>query len=310
MEVLKSTPSSTARNANLPHRLIAPRSSLFLVAVVVCQIEPGKMNGVEQTSSKTFRVAVGSSNPAKISAVEEALRRKGFHSNDETNAATATVGTSAAIHGVEYDMQGFSVESGVHDQPFGDKDTRKGAKNRAKAAYSAYWKLHGRPPHFAVGMEGGLEWIADNDDDEDDDDNNDNNNDNNGNYIDKGENKTLYCMAWMAIYGRRQALTVDLFASEDAQSYFGDKKPIFGLAKTASFPLPPAITKLIKEEGLELGDADDQFFDRVNSKHGSGTVGILTNGRVDRAAYYEHALLLALTPWIRPDIYPHGSMST
>jgi len=57
---------------------------------------------------------------------------------------------------------------------------------------------------------------------------------------------------------------------------------------------------------MELGDADDALFNRVNGKHGSGTVGILTDGLVDRSYYYEHALLMALTPWIRPDLYPEG----
>jgi inosine/xanthosine triphosphatase len=278
------------------------------------------MNGAaaaEQTkqsssSKNVLRVAVGSSNPTKLRAVEEALRRR------PGDGATTTDDDSTTI--IEYDVQGFAVESGVNHQPFGNSDTRRGAKNRAKAAYAAYRKLHGRPPHLAVGMEGGLEWIADDNEDDnvDNDDDNDETNGNidrkNGEEQAKNKNKTLYCMAWMAIYGRRQALTVDLFASEDTQTYHGDKVPIFGLAKTASFALPPAITKLVVNGngngGMELGEADDLVFHRVNSKHGNGTVGILTNGRVDRASYYEHALQLALTPWIRPDIFPHGSTTT
>merc|ERR1711962_1905044 len=63
-------------------------------------------------------------------------------------------------------------------------------------------------------------------------------------------------------------------------------------ANSASFPLPYAITKLVKE-GLELGDADDRVFNTVNSKQGEGTVGKLTKGVVDRTAYYEHAVVLA-----------------
>lgn len=70
--------------------------------------------------------------------------------------------------------------------------------------------------------------------------------------------------------------------------------------------MPKEITRLVIHEGMELGDADDRVFGRVRSKHGSGTVGILTNHLIDRSAYYEHALQLALIPWIRPDMYPHG----
>jgi len=66
--------------------------------------------------------------------------------------------------------------------------------------------------------------------------------------------------------------------------------------------LPSPMSKLIRE-GMELGDADDQISGRSKSKHGAGTVGYLTEGMIDRATYYEHALILALVPWIRPDMY-------
>jgi non-canonical (house-cleaning) NTP pyrophosphatase len=118
---------------------------------------------------------------------------------------------------------------------------------------------------------------------------------------DKGEN-TLWCMAWMAIYGDRRAHLVDLLASKDCKVDVDDDKTIFGLAKTGSFLLPTNLGKLIKE-GMELGDADDKVFGRIKAKHGSGTVGLLTNGLIDRSAYYEHALILALVPWIRADVY-------
>jgi non-canonical (house-cleaning) NTP pyrophosphatase len=112
-------------------------------------------------------------------------------------------------------------------------------------------------------------------------------------------------MAWMAIYGERTLFVADLVASEDCKSHAAEDKevPQFGLSKTGSFLLPNSLGKLIKE-GMELGDADDKVFGRVNSKHGSGTVGVLTDGLIDRSAYYEHALVLALVPWIRPDVYP------
>ena len=118
---------------------------------------------------------------------------------------------------------------------------------------------------------------------------------------DKGED-TLWCMAWMAIFGDRRAQLVDSLASEDCKVDVDNDSTIFGLAKTGSFLLPSNLGKLIKE-GMELGDADDQVFGRIKAKHGSGTVGLLTNGLIDRSAYYEHALIMALVPWIRADVY-------
>lgn len=54
---------------------------------------------------------------------------------------------------------------------------------------------------------------------------------------------------------------------------------------------------------MELGHADDVVFRRVNSKHGGGTVVILTDGEIDRAEYYVHALEPALIPWVWPELY-------
>jgi non-canonical (house-cleaning) NTP pyrophosphatase len=84
------------------------------------------------------------------------------------------------------------------------------------------------------------------------------------------------------------------------------RKPVSGVSKTASFCVPTDVRKLI-EGGMELGPADDQVFQRVKSKHGSGTVGVLTKGLINRADYYEHAILLALAPWFRPDVYSNGT---
>lgn len=54
---------------------------------------------------------------------------------------------------------------------------------------------------------------------------------------------------------------------------------------------------------MELGHADDQVFGRVDSKKKDGVVGILTHGAIDRAHYYQHALVLALIPFINNTIY-------
>ena len=111
------------------------------------------------------------------------------------------------------------------------------------------------------------------------------------------------CMAWMAIVGKRSNLLAECLASSDSMFYAIDTTPICSVAKTATFLLPTAIRRLIQDKGMELGHADDVFFGRNNSKQDSGTVGILTNGCIDRTQYYQPALVLALVPWIRPDLY-------
>jgi non-canonical (house-cleaning) NTP pyrophosphatase len=219
----------------------------------------------------TVRVAVGSTNPCKIEAVRKAFRQV-FSSEDD----------------VKIEITSHSVPSGVADQPFGDGETREGAKNRALAAYNdACSEARKRNdedniPDFAVGLEGGLEKVA----------------------HEKGEE--LWCMAWMVIVGSNSTRCTS--AKDEDDNYCAvdgeeSKMLSWGYAKTGSFLLPPALCDLVINKSMELGHADDVVFRRVNSKHGSGTVGVLTKGEIDRTEYYVHALKLALIPWIRPQLY-------
>ena len=253
-----------------------------------------RMNGnittiASTTTPFTLIVAVGSTNPSKIRSVQQALDQI-LISRTTNNAGTAM--TSVVIR-----LYGYAVASGVPDQPYGDEVTLMGAKNRARAALEAHTKEHdGVEPHMAVGLEGGL-IVLDADS--------------------SSLSSCMACMAWMAVYGKRtnevlQCMTntnsivplADMVGEEN--SCYDNEEYCWGLAKTASFLLPPRITQLIQEEGMELSDADDAVFSRIQSKHGSGTVGILTHGLIDRSKYYEHALILALVPWIQPELYPNG----
>jgi non-canonical (house-cleaning) NTP pyrophosphatase len=188
-------------------------------------------NAAEESSSLTLnppppvlRVAVGSANPSKIRAAKlmlvRSLRRhhqpndspsacQGFaatNAMDVKSTDDESAGDSPRLAGFELDVQGFEVESGVPHQPFGDDETKLGARNRCRAAVKAYKAANdGVAPHLAIGMEGGLEWhyvslnsamakptsAATNGDSEDTPSKS------------NSARKELYCMAWMAVYGRR-----------------------------------------------------------------------------------------------------------
>jgi inosine/xanthosine triphosphatase len=76
-----------------------------------------------------LRVSVGSTNPVKIAAAAEVLRR---------------------IYGAGVDVESVAVESGVPVQPWGNDETLRGALNRARASRSVTSATLG------VGFEGGL----------------------------------------------------------------------------------------------------------------------------------------------------------
>lgn len=80
-------------------------------------------------------------------------------------------------------------------------------------------------------------------------------------------------------------------------------KDQIGKAKTASFILPPKMAEMIKG-GMEMGDADDMIFGTVNSKQKLGAIGLLTNGVIDRTKLYKDGVILALIPFLNPELYP------
>lgn len=96
------------------------------------------------------------------------------------------------------------------------------------------------------------------------------------------ENRVLHEFAWIAI--------------EDANGRYGE-------SQTATFSAPEAIYKLVVEEGMEVGHASDQVFKEDNSKQKMGIIGLLTNGVIDRTEYYRHAVVCALVPVLREDLY-------
>lgn len=75
-----------------------------------------------------------------------------------------------------------------------------------------------------------------------------------------------------------------------------------GKARTAGFYLPPKVMELI-DQGYELGHADDIVFGVSNSKQTGGSSGLLTNGVMDRLRFYVPAVVLALIPFLKPDLY-------
>jgi len=75
-----------------------------------------------------------------------------------------------------------------------------------------------------------------------------------------------------------------------------------GKAKTAVFYLPPKVVALI-HQGMELGEADDQLFQHQNSKQKGGSIGILTDGKISRMDYYRTAVVLALIPLVKKELY-------
>ena len=75
-----------------------------------------------------------------------------------------------------------------------------------------------------------------------------------------------------------------------------------GVSQSACFQLPPAVCRLL-DEGLELGDADDQVFGSHNSKQSGGALGLLTENKLNRTMLYVPAVMMALIPFAQRELY-------
>lgn len=75
-----------------------------------------------------------------------------------------------------------------------------------------------------------------------------------------------------------------------------------GKARTAGFFLPPKVIQLV-QEGYELAHANDLLFGVSNSKHAGGASGLLTDDVITRVRFYTPAVILALIPFFKPDLY-------
>jgi inosine/xanthosine triphosphatase len=100
---------------------------------------------------------------------------------------------------------------------------------------------------------------------------------------------------WVGIEGGVEDINEEMSAF--AWVVILDKSDVIGKSKTASFYLPKELAKLVRT-GMELGEADDVYFNQENSKVEGGSVGLLTKGVISRKEYYQHAVVLALIPFL------------
>ena len=75
-----------------------------------------------------------------------------------------------------------------------------------------------------------------------------------------------------------------------------------GIASTVRIETPVKLVKLI-HQGKELGEANDLYFKKENSKQEQGHFGLMTNGAITRTQGYRDGLIMALTRFLHPDLW-------
>ena len=104
---------------------------------------------------------------------------------------------------------------------------------------------------------------------------------------------------WVGLEGGIEVIDDQLMAF--AWMAVRDSNSNISEARSVTLPLPPAVKVLI-DNGLELGEANDKVFATTNSKHKGGAFGLLTEGRYTREGVYAQTLSLALLPFVH-DLY-------
>jgi inosine/xanthosine triphosphatase len=74
------------------------------------------------------------------------------------------------------------------------------------------------------------------------------------------------------------------------------------VGRSAWLPVPPIAYEALLE-GEELGDVMDRLFGTVNVKQQGGAIALVTRGHATREGVYTQALLMAMAPFLNPDLY-------
>ena len=75
-----------------------------------------------------------------------------------------------------------------------------------------------------------------------------------------------------------------------------------GKARSASLMLPPEALSQLKQ-GKELGDVMDAMFKQNNVKQKGGAIALLTQNKLSRSSVYHQALILAMIPFLNPQLF-------
>lgn len=75
-----------------------------------------------------------------------------------------------------------------------------------------------------------------------------------------------------------------------------------GESRSASLQLPPDVLERLNKDN-ELGDVMDEVFGTTNIKQQGGAIGLFTAQQLTRSSVYHQALILALVPFINPELF-------
>jgi non-canonical (house-cleaning) NTP pyrophosphatase len=210
--------------------------------------------------SKKF-IAVGSTRGPKLDAVHDALKLCADHLN--LNA--------------QFEVLGFTVDSGVRHTPLSPAESMRGARQRAEALISMASRK-GEDFQYFVGLEGGLEIM------ETDKSQESNQRPGvNGEDVDSAGNG-----------GRRVFLESWAYVSDGSRGHFG---------RGGGIELPESLAHEVLHKGVELASAIDKFAGMAGIRDNQGAWGVLTSNLITRREAFRVALVAAFAPFYNANLF-------
>lgn len=74
------------------------------------------------------------------------------------------------------------------------------------------------------------------------------------------------------------------------------------VGRSSMMPIPPRVYQAL-QNGEELGHVMDRLFNTDNVKQKQGAIGLLTNAQSSREIVYTQATILAMAPFVNPQMY-------
>ena len=105
---------------------------------------------------------------------------------------------------------------------------------------------------------------------------------------------------WLGLEGGIEVIEEEYYVSA-WMCVLGEDDRI-GYGRTGAFVVPPLVRERIMQ-GEELGKACDAVFLQINSGYKGGAVSILTDEKITRTDFYVPAMMFALVPFLKPELY-------
>jgi inosine/xanthosine triphosphatase len=219
----------------------------FAKRTKIAYYTPGKIMSKSQ-------IAVGSTRGPKLDAVEDALKLCAEQLNPDA----------------QFEVIGFSVESGVGHTPLSSAESMRGARQRTEALMQMA-SGKGVVYQYFVGLEGGLEVME-----------SDRSHDSGADIDPAGSN------------GRRVFLESWAYVSDGSRGHFG---------RSGGIELPPALAHQVLDKGVEMASAIDTFAGMAGIRDNQGAWGVLSNNLITRREAFRIALVAAFAPFYNTNLF-------